>query len=131
MFDCEEFVTVWNRWRDPVSGKDEFFRHVIPVKCKWRQARTGKGTVVIVPFSMRYRPYKEWTGMEREDRERFFTFQDGDLMAAGVRATEVTGVSPCTLPQVKVLYHPRSIVVREVLDSTKGRFGGHYRITGA
>jgi len=132
MFDCKEVVTVWNRWRDPETGKDEFLRHVITVKCKWRrQTRTNKGTVVIVPFSARYRPFEEWTKMERAERERFFTFQEGDLIAAGDRATEITGVSPCTQSQVKVLYHPRSIIVREVSDNTKERFGGHYRITGA
>lgn len=140
MFGCNQSVTVWNRWRNPETGKDEWIRHVLPVKCKWKTravrevsggaAHIADSTVMIVPSSEGYRLPREWSTLGAEDRKKYFTLQKGDMAALGEQAAEITGTKPNTAAEVKESLAPDVMTIKAIPDFTGSAHGKYFRVEG-
>lgn len=141
MFGCNDDVTIWNRWRNPETGKDEWFRHVIPVKCKWKTrvdrevssggtANIANSIVLVVPESEYYRSPQEWAVLGAEEKRQFFTLQSGDLASLGVKAAEITGLKPNTEAEIKKSLLPDAMTIKAVQDFTRSAQGKHFKVEG-
>lgn len=141
MFGCNDDVTVWNRWRNPETGKDEWLRHVLPVKCKWKTrairevssggtANIANSLVLVVPYSEAYRKPQEWVALSAEEKRQFFTLQSGDLAALGMQTAEITGVKPYTESEIKKVLLPDAMTVKTVQDFTRSAQGKHFKVEG-
>ena len=150
MLGCNQDITVWLRKKVPESNKEIFVRKILPVKCRWKnytERNINNGTaniynkvVIIVPY---------FDGVSDFD---IFDIKEGDIAALGVydtEETEITGVSPCTLSEVRQIISPNITTVNsvsynfdfdiglEIEGDRKGRpygnncmKGGHLRLTG-
>jgi hypothetical protein len=140
MRDCKEQMTIWNKWRDPETGKDVFFRHVPPVRCKFvhqaARGMTGSGAGIagsyaaVIPETGGYRPAEQWKQMDEEGRRAFFTLQVGDILARGAHDVEITGVKPYRESDVKALMESACMTVRVIQDNTESAHGKHLRVEG-
>jgi len=140
MLGCNDNVTVWNRFRNPETGKDEWYRKVLPVKCKWKTriernisagvASVANSFTLIVPQSEYCKSPQEWDALNAGEKARFFTFREGDVVAEGVHKTEITGVKPFTESEVKAMLAPNVMVIKAVQDNTRVMHGKHLRIDG-
>ena len=135
MRGAEVTVTIWNKWRNQASGKDEWFRHVIP-RCSWEHkavravsgqtASVASSICVLIDENALYRPPREWAGA---DKARFFTLGLGDLAALGAHTEEITGALPEST--LKQRLAPEVFTIRIVQDNTAGyKRGRHYYIEG-
>jgi len=140
MLGCNSDVTVWNKWRDPASGRDVFIRHVLPVKCKFKSnigrsvtgntANVASSFAAVVPWTEDYRPESVWKGMDEVCRGRYFTIQKGDIMALGTHETEITGVKPYTESMVKAGLLPDVFSVKAYAENARSARGRHIRVEG-
>ena len=141
MLGCNDGVTVWNRWRNPVTGKDEWVRHVIPVKCKWktrvdREVSSGGTTnvansfVLVVPYTESYRKPQEWDALDVAGKTQFFTLKSGDLAALDAQTAEITGVKPNTEAEIKKVLLPDAMTIKMVQDFTRNAQGKHFKVEG-
>ncbi|WP_066689071.1 hypothetical protein [Christensenella intestinihominis] len=140
MLGCNDNVTVWNRWRNPETGKDEWFRHILPVKCKWKThvnrdvsggtANIANSLVLVVPYSELYRKPQVWAALNAEDRKKFFTLQGGDLAALDIQTAEITGTKPNTEAEIKKSLLPDVMTIKAVPDNTRSAHGKHIRVEG-
>lgn len=140
MFGCNDDVTVWNRWRNPETGKDEWYRHILPVKCKWKTranrdvsggtANIANSIVLVVPYSEAYFKPQEWAVLDVAGKARFFTLQSGDLAALGVQTAEITGVKPNTEAEIKKALLPDAMTIKAVQDFTRSAQGKHFKAEG-
>lgn len=138
MFGCNLTVTVFNKWNNPTTKKDEWFRTVIPVLVRWKShtERNVSGTsasvantyVVIMPPSEQYMSESEWKILE--DKTGYFTLQKGDLLALGEIDTEITGVTPNRESEVKAALSPNVMTIKSIEDNTRVAHGKHYRLEG-
>ena len=137
MFGCNQSVTIWNKWNNPTTKKDEWFRHVVPVLVRWKchTERTVSGTsasvantiVIIMPPSEQCKPPDEWEGSA--DKGGFFTLQKGDLVALGIHDMEITGVAPYRESDVKAALS-ESMIIKSIEDNTRAAHGKHYKLEG-
>jgi hypothetical protein len=140
MFDCNNEITVWNKWRDPATKKDVFFRHVLPIKCKFaytiERGFTGSGAGIagsntaVVPYTDGCLPAERWRELDEEGKRAFFTLQVGDILALGAHDIEITGERPYTSGEVKAALAPLCIVIKAVADNTLCAHGKHWRVEG-
>lgn len=138
MFAANVSATIFNRWRNPSTKKDEWFRHVIPVLVRWksRTERSVSGTsasvantyVVVMPPSDQYMPETEWKQLS--DKSRYFTLQKGDLLALGEVDAEITGIAPNRESEVKAALEPNVMTIKSIEDNTRVVHGRHYRLEG-
>lgn len=138
MLGCNDDVTVWNKYR--MDGKDVFYRHIIPVKCRWagniarevsgNTANISGSFIVIIPFTDMYRPFGEWKALSESDKVLYFTVQNGDIAALGGIHTDITNEKPYTANEVKDMYMPDAFIVRAFPDNTRSQLGKHIRIEG-
>ena len=103
MFACNQYITVWNKWRDLTDKQSvsAHYRHTLPVLCKYEKRVVRQATsdgvmiknshVVIIPVSDMYRPPQEWAVLDESEREKYFTLQEGDLVARGQIMFDITG----------------------------------------
>jgi hypothetical protein len=131
-------ITVWNKWRNPSTNKDEWFRHVIP-NCAPLQntVRTVMGTTaslatttgVMVNENSLYKTSDEWAA---GDKTAFFTLQAGDLVAIGEHAIEITGASPYRESDIRQSLGGKAFVIKIFQDNAAAqKRGRHYYIEGA
>jgi len=142
MQGCNQYVTVWNRWRDPndIQANDVFYRHILPVMCKYKtkvsRLVTESGVVVgnsqqvIIPVSDMYREPSEWREMDADLRRDFFTLQEGDIFALGALLFDITGVTPWRETDVRKRLKPNVFTVKVIFDNTRSRRGKHFKIEG-
>jgi hypothetical protein len=130
-------ITVWNKWRNPATNKDEWFRHVIP-NCSWERkaVRAVSGQTasiasvfgVLLPQSELFKPEREWA---LGDKAAFFTLKPGDIIALGEQTAEITGVSPYTESAVRQSLAPEVFTISIASDNTaKYKRGKHYYAEG-
>jgi len=83
---------------------------------------------VRIPEDTRYLPYGEWRELPEEERVRYFTVSEGDLVVKGDCPDEITETDPA----VKVLLRrkPDAFTVRSFSDNTVHPLGKHYRLGG-
>lgn len=134
MMGCYDTVTVWN------EHNNAFYRHVIPVKCKWKSklVRTVSGTtanvadviVVVIPFTDLYKPFSEWKLLSEDDKKQYFTFNKGDIMALGAITVDITGMKPYTKSEIRQMFSPNSLAIKVIQDNTTNANGKHFRIEG-
>lgn len=137
---CFQTVTIWNKWRNHSTGKDEFYRHVLPVPCKWKNhiqrsisdstANIASSIIAMIPYSDTYRSATEWKALDADGRSAFWTLQTGDLMALGDQSTEITGVKPYTTSDVLTALAPNVMTIKGFQDNTQSTHGRHYRVEG-
>lgn len=140
MFGCNDDVTVWNRWRNPETGKDEWYRHILPVKCKWKThanrdvsggtANIANSIVLVVPYSETYFKPQEWAVLDVAGKARFFTLKSGDLAALGKQEVEITGIRPSTEAEIKKILLPDVMTIKAVQDFTRSAQGKHFKVEG-
>lgn len=110
MLGCNQDITLWKRKKIPATSQEIFVRHVIPVKCKW------KDKIIIVPYC----------GAVSE-----LNIKDGDVAALGVYDIDITGATPYTVSEVKQLLAPNIITVKSVTFNCDTEMKGkHLRLTG-
>lgn len=85
---------------------------------------------VRIPESEKYRPYHEWVKLPDEERSRYFTCSQKDIVIQGECSEEITGVSPNTASQILSRYKPDAFVVTAFSDNTSHICGKHYRLGG-
>jgi hypothetical protein len=140
MIGAEQFVTVWNRYKDPATQKDCWVRHVIP-GCRWESdsIKNTNGTTAVlasvyellVEQNAAYRPHRDWIALPADQKVVFFTLKVGDLVALGEHTTEITGTAPYTETQVKESLLPEAFTIKRVSDLTAGyKQAPHYEIMG-
>ncbi len=136
MRGANDTITVWNKWRNPETNKDEWFRHVI-TGCSWEHkavrevdgqtARLASVFSVLISENPQYRAAGEWA----DDKITFFTLQEGDLVALGVQSAEITGAAPNTESAVRQNLAPEVFTIRVFVDNTGGyKRGKHYYLEG-
>lgn len=141
MIDAEYTVTIWNRWRNPDTSKDEWYRHVIN-RCTWDvkivRALVGDGAAIASTYNVRieenasYRDRRAWEDLNADGKVEFFTLSPGDLAALGNADFEITGMKPYTESDAKKKFAPDIFTIRAVKDNAKPyMMGRHYRIEGA
>lgn len=138
MFAANVSTTIWNRWHNPSTKKDEWFRFAIPVLVRWKShtERNVAGTsasvanthVVIMPPSDQYKPESEWGQLP--DKTEFFTLQKGDLLALGDVDVEITGIAPNRESDVKTALSPNVMTIKSIEDNTRVAHGRHFRLEG-
>lgn len=132
-------ITLWNKWRNPGTNKDEWFRHVLS-GCSWehKAVRTVTGqtaslasvTTVLIPENILFMNQDEWEHMTG-NRTAFFTVQTGDIIALGAHEAEITDIAPYRESDVIVLYAPKAFKVKIFQDNTAGyKRGRHYYAEG-
>ena len=130
-------ITIWNKWRNPDTQKDEWFRHVVP-RCSWehKAVRTVSGQTasiasvisVLISESPMFKPGQEWAA---GDKAAFFTLRTGDLVALGEQTAEITGVAPYTESGLRQSLAPEVFTVKIAKDNTAGyKWGKHYYAEG-
>lgn len=85
---------------------------------------------VRIPASEKYKPYREWVRLPKEERREFFTSSQEDIVVRGECADEITGISPDTASQVLSRNKPDAFVVTAFSDNTSHRMAKHYRLGG-
>ena len=135
MLGMHDTVTVWNRFRNPETRKDEWYRRVID-GCSWEQESvvdtSGAGAVignvysVLIAAHEDYRAPPAWI-----DRDAHWTLQVGDIVAKGIVGVEITGTSPNREADVLSVLSPAVFTVKAVLDESEPhKQGRHYEVKG-
>jgi len=100
MLACNQTITVWNKWRDPddKQSPEVYYRHVLPVLCKYDttviRLIVSDGVVikntqeVIIPLCELYKHPAEWNRLNEESEER--TGNRFNLLKFNVSAQSVT-----------------------------------------
>ena len=133
MFDRNDTITIWNRLRI-LKESDRLYRKVLR-GCKFidrlQSPVSGHGAVeangftVIIPETPLYRPYNEWAALDETGRGEYFTLAKGDVAALG--GVDSAGATPVA---IKAALGPYCFEIRTIIDNTRGKRGGHYRIEG-
>lgn len=140
MLGMDKQVTIWCRWRNPATNKDEWYRHVID-NCSWSSqivtTATATGAVVASAYSVmiqenpNYLDKRTWDAPDSADRAQYFTLAPGWLMALGDVPFVITGTAPGTEAKAKELLAPDIFTIKAVGDNTEPhKSGRHYRIEG-
>ena len=130
MLGCNQDITIWIRKKIPTTGQEVFVKHVLPVKCRWKnhtERNTNGGTANIFTSTIIIVPYF--------DGIADLQIKEGDIIALGVYDIEVTGISPYTASEIKQLLAPNITTVKSVAynginDKMNGMKGKHLRLTG-
>lgn len=122
----DETITVINKLdaRDSAEKQDSYYKTVL-FHCMWSTRTTrsvepdgtvdvGTTSVVQIPESENYIPYKIWT---KEDKSEAFTIRAGDYIVKGVVTEEITAAN---VKKVLAQYEPDSFQVQAFRNATKG-----------
>lgn len=122
----DETITVINKLdaRDSAEKQDSYFKRVLH-HCMWstKTSRTveadgtvdiGTTTVVQIPESENYLPYKAWA---KGDKDQSFTICAGDYIVKGVVTEDITAAN---VKKVLAQYEPESFQIQTFRDATKG-----------
>ena len=142
MHGCTQDVTVWNRWRDPANPQagDVFYRHILPVQCKYKTRVYTNATtdgviikntqIVIIPVSEKYCNPSEWSLLDEDGRKEYFTLRENDIVALGIIKSDITGVAPLRESDVVNRLKPNVFTIGAVRDSARDGLGRHFRVEG-
>lgn len=113
-------VTFLNRLRrkDSVTNTDIWYKSIIK-NCVYKKDRISNinGTVVsmgqqftiLIPFTGKYLPYKEWKTLE--DKTGYYTLSNQDVIILDIVKEEVTAQN---IAQVKNDYEPNTCEIRSI-----------------
>ena len=126
MLGCNQNITVWIRKKIPESNKEIFVRHVLPVKCKWRnhtERNISNGNANIFNSAAIIIPY--FDGLSD------LQIKEGDIIAPGAYDIDITGTSPYTVSEIRQQLAPNIAAVKSVSDNIGPNMKGkHLRLTG-
>ena len=124
MFGCNATVTMWRKRFNKTTGKDEWTRKILPVKCKWRNREsrtvTESGEIVkqyvtvVVPCENGYK----------------FNGKIGDYMALGAYKVDITGEKPHRADDMKKKLGNVFIQITGIKDISLSSAGKRYRVEG-
>lgn len=134
---AHDTITIWNKWRNPETNKDQWFRHVIH-NCVWEhktvRAVSGQTASVASTFSVlisenpRFRSQNDWAA---GNKASFFTLQAGDLVALNKQTLEITGIAPSTESAIRQSLSPEVFTIRAFNNNTASyKLGKHYYVEG-
>lgn len=129
-----KIITITNKLRknDSVTGLDVWYKTKIadiPYKVEFIAeasstiTATGQVTTVLIPFSDRYIPYREWCTLA--DKENYYTISPGDYIFIDVDLEDE--VTPKSIISLKEKYAPNVVKVVSVIEVPK-RSGVKYRL---
>ena len=113
-------ITLLNRLRkkDSVTNLDVWYKTYIQ-GCVYRKEKVtdvsgttvsmGEQFTVLIPFTERYMPYREWKKLE--DKSTFYTISPQDVIILGIVNEDVT---PQTITQIKNNYEPDTCEIRSI-----------------
>lgn len=113
-------VTLLNRLKrkDSVTNTDIWYKSIIE-NCVFKKDRISNinGTVVsmgqqftiLIPFTGKYLPYKEWKSLE--DKTGYYTLSNQDVIILDIVSEEVTAQ---TITWVKNDYEPNTCEIRSI-----------------
>ena len=140
LLGAHDTITIWNRYRNKQTNKDEWTRHVLSHcswECKIESSVTDKGAVVAGAYSVLiaahpdYRDYLTWKNLPQDERARCFTLNTGDLVALGEIAMEITGVEPYREADVLSELIPNAFQLKAFADESEPhKMGRHYLVEG-
>jgi hypothetical protein len=131
-------VTLWCKWRNPETHKDEYYRHIL-TRCSWEQstikAVSGTTANMASVFDVLIAPDVRYVDPIRYQSERdktlVFSLRPGDIMALGEHDIEITGLTPLTESEVKNSLLPNVLVIKAVSINTQPyKHGKHYAVDG-
>lgn len=136
-------ITIYNCFRaadNPDSVKDIWQRTVLE-HCFYKNVigrteylssspRMDNTYTVRIPISEKYKPYHEWILLPAEERAKYFTCSQKDVVVKGECAEEITGIPPDTSSQLLSRHKPDAFVVTAFSDNTSHVCGKHYRLGG-
>ena len=142
MNGCNQYVTVWNRLKNPddKQAPDIFYRKILPVKCKYKTKVTrneAEGGVIVkvmqiavIPYTECYKEPNEWAVLDDSERSSYFTLQDGDILALGAILYDITGITPWRETDVKEKLKPDVMTIKTVHNNTRCNQGRHWKVEG-
>ncbi len=140
MLGAYEPTTIWNKWRDPSTKKDKWFRHIV-LGCSWQNqvARTVSGQTastattarVLIADNPAYLSPATWDSAGEAAKRCSFTLRPGDIVARGEHDLDITGEGDNTAAKVLETLKPDAFKISAVSDNTQAyRRGGHYHVEG-
>ncbi len=136
-------ITIYNCFRatDNPDCKKDIWQKTVLHNCFYKSVigrteyaeknpRMDNTYTVRIPVSDYYLPYREWIYLPEEERKRYFTCSQNDIVIRGECEAEITGSSPDTASQVLSRYKPDSFVVTAFSDNTSHLRAKHYRLGG-
>lgn len=134
-------ITLYNclRAADNPEKKDIWHRHVMK-NCFYKseiktilngtQAAQANTYIVRIPEREEYLPYHVWAMLPEEERQRKFTFSDGDIVLYGEQTAEITGEPGKAAAQILNRHKPDAFRVTAISINTAMRMAPHYRLGG-
>ena len=113
-------VTLLNRLRkkDSVTNLDVWYKTYIQ-NCIYKKEKVtdvsgtnvsmGEQFTILIPFSDKYKPYREWKKLE--DKSAFYTISPQDIIILDIVNEDVT---PQTIIQIKNDYEPNTCEIRSI-----------------
>lgn len=134
-------VTVFNclKAADNEHKRDEWQKTILS-RCFYKAqiARTESGRelgmsntyTVRIPQSARYVPYKDWSKMPEEERAKYFTAHEDDIIVYGASDDEITGEAGKTASDLLRKNKPDAFKITAFSDNSSFMADKHYRLGG-
>lgn len=121
-----QVITIANKLRknDSVTGLDVWYKtKILDVPYKVEFIANASGTVtsngqiinVLIPFSDKYKPYREWCKLP--DKENYYTMSQGDYIFIDIDL--VDDVNPTSIVKLKERYAPNAVKVISIIEVPK------------
>lgn len=136
-------ITLFNCFRaaDNPDGKKDIWQKTVLQDCFYKNAmgrtenvstdpRMSNTYTARIPESPWYKPYREWIHLPEEERKKYFTVSQKDIVVKGECREEITGISPDTASELLSRYKPEAFIVTAFSDNTSHREAKHYRLGG-
>ncbi len=136
-------ITLFNCFRaaDNPDSKKDIWQKTVLHDCFYKNVmgrtenlsfdpRMSNTYTVRIPESPRYMPYREWIHLSEEERKKYFTCSQKDIVVKGECQEKLTGISPDTASELLSRYKPEAFIVTAFSDNTSHREARHYRLGG-
>ena len=117
-------ITIYNCFRatDNPNSKKDIWQRTVLENCFYKNVigRTEYLSVnpkmdstytVRIPEMEQYKPYREWIKLRDEERKKFFTCSQKDIVVKGACTEVITGESPNTSTEILSRHKPEAFVV--------------------
>lgn len=134
-------ITVYNclQAKDSQEKKERWYRRTLH-DCffKAQTTETANGTqvqkanvyVARIPEDKDYLPYKKWKELQEEERQKKFTFSEGDIIICGECLEEIAEKNGQTAVSLLQKYKPDAFRITAFSDNTGFLTSKHYRVGG-
>lgn len=127
-------ITIANKLakKDSVTGLDVWYKTKLEnIPYSVERITAVNGTVVsvgqvinvLIPFSDKYLPYRQWVGSEV--RDAFYTMSQGDYIFLDIDLEDE--VTPSSMPKLKEKYSPQCVKVTSITEVPQ-RYGVKYQL---